>query len=77
MIQQQQQKTSQWVLTSVQFNLVNVLKRFKGGETFILDDFTVTSSIFNETRNGGKRFGQKGGIRLQKSSNLPTKNNMT
>ena len=54
------------------------LRGFRGvKESFILDDFMVTSSIFNETRNGGKRFGQKGGIRLQKSSNLPTKNNMT
>ena len=36
-------------------------------ESFILDDFMVTSSI------GGKRFGQKGGFSLQKSSYLLTK----
>ena len=54
------------------------LRGYRGlKESFILDDFMVTSSILYETRNGGKRFGQKGGFSLQKSSNLLTKKNMT
>jgi len=43
---------------------------------FILDDFML-NLLFLMNLGMGLRFGQKGGIRLQKFSNLPTKNNMT
>ena len=42
---------------------INALKRFQRGKRVLhFGWFLVTSSIFYETRNGGMRFGQKGGF---------------